>query len=50
MNYGGGQVAQELYKRWMGETNVPTDNPGGPNTERLCMPGILMHPVKDQGN
>lgn len=50
VNYGGGQVPQELYKRWIGETKVSTDNPSGPISERLCMPGILMHPVKDQGS
>ena len=49
VNYGGGQVSQELYKRWIGETKVSTDNPSGPISERLCMPGILMHPVKDHG-
>lgn len=45
LNYGGGQVPQELYKRWMGDVDIPTN---GPTLERLCMPGMLLHPVKDQ--
>lgn len=46
LNYGDGQVPQELYKRWMGGDTAPMDNPSA-RSGRLCMPGILLHPVKD---
>ncbi len=46
LNYGNGQVPQELYQMWMGNDRVPTD---APSSRRLCLPGILLHPVKDMG-
>jgi len=39
---------QELYRRWLGDEGFGKG--GAKDTGRLCLPGILLHPVKDAGH
>lgn len=45
------QHSSRLYRKWYGLSEIPGEEIGGdrtyPGMKRMCLPGVLMHPVKD---